>query len=90
MLGVELLARGVNIRRVHAEVDGRGIGLRLGQCVVRGREDLGVYFVMDRLERLLREVTLFDEPLRERGDGVPRGVGVPLILRSVHHLVVRQ
>ena len=91
VLGVELLARRIDVGRVDEVVD------RLRARAARRASASSVaastiastsswIFAMLGLGR----VALGDEPLRELRHRIARGVGLALVGRTVHHLVVRQ
>ena len=90
VLGVELLTRGIHVRRVHAEQDGVGGRLRLRERVIGRGQHLGVDRGPDRLEVGFRGVPLVHEPLREHRERITRRVRLALRDRAVHHFVVRQ
>jgi len=90
VLGVELLTRGIHVRRVHAEQDRVGGRLRLRERVIGRSQHLGVDRGPDCLEVRFRRVALVHEPLREHRERITRRVRLALCAGAVHHFVVRQ
>ena len=90
VLGVELLARRIDVGRVDEVVDRLGAGLLGGERRVGRREDFGVDLFLDLRDLGVGRVAFGDEPLREVRDRVARRVGLALFGRAIHHFVVGQ
>jgi hypothetical protein len=88
VLGVELLARGVDVGRVDVVVDRVGRRLRLRERVVGGREHLGVDRRLDLGELRLGRVAAARRASAGSGHRVAARVLRPLLLGAVERLVV--
>ena len=64
--------------------------LRLREGVVRRGQDQLVHLRLDGEHLLLRRIALRHEPRGKGRDGIAHRVGLSLLGRAVHHLVVRQ
>ena len=88
VLGVELLARRIHVRRVDGVVHGAGVGLRLAERVVSGGEHFGVYRFLNRGDLGVGGKAFVHQPLGIVGDRIARRVGISLCSGAVHHLVI--
>src|SRR6266511_1562123 len=90
VLGVELLGRGVDVRRVDVEQRGLWFRLRGGERHVGRDADLLVHVPPDRLELRLGGDSLGDQPFGKRDEAIPLRLLLPLRGRLVQHLVIRE
>ena len=90
VLGVELLAGGIDVGRVDAEVDRFRARLRLSESVVSRGENNRIHFVPNLLQVFFSRVALTDEPLRELLHRIARGISVALGGWAVLRFVIRQ
>ena len=90
VFGIELLARGIDIRRIDRKAYRVRVRLGLFERVVRRSKDFGVDLFGHLREFRFGRVALVDQPFRKGRNRVACGVGFALCCRTVHHLVVRQ